>query len=143
VAKRKAARKPSLRERVVARAGGCCEYCQLPQEYDPLPFHVEHVISRKHRGPTVTGNLALSCPGCNLCKASNVAGLDPKTGKLSRLFHPRTDAWDEHFRWDGAMVVGITSVGRTTVDVLSINDAERIRLREHLIELAVFPPDPR
>jgi HNH endonuclease len=125
---------------VWSRAGGCCEYCQLPQVYDPLPFHIEHVISKKHRGRTVTGNLALSCPACNLSKASNIAGLDDETGELTRLFNPRTDMWDEHFTWKGPVLVGTTSIGRTTVVVLGINHPERVRLRSLLIRLRVFPP---
>lgn len=134
-------RKASLRERVRERAGGCCEYCQLPQEYDPLPFHVEHIVPRKHRGRTVSGNLALSCSGCNLCKASNIAGLDTDTEELTRLFHPRTDAWSDHFAWQGPLLIGKTPVGRVTVNVLGINHAERTRLREILIRLHAFPPE--
>jgi len=30
-----------LRQRVRERAGGHCEYCGLPEEREPLPFHVE------------------------------------------------------------------------------------------------------
>jgi 5-methylcytosine-specific restriction endonuclease McrA len=50
-----------LRELVWQRAGGRCEYCQLAQELDDLPFHIDHIISRKHHGPTVAENLALAC----------------------------------------------------------------------------------
>ena len=141
MAKRKASRRQSLRERVRARARGYCEYCQLPQDYDPLPFHVEHVISKKHRGRTTIGNLALSCPGCNLCKSSNIAGRDEATGQLTRLFHPRLDPWSEHFRWRGAVLVGRTPIGRVTVELLGINQPERVRLREILIQLHAFPPE--
>lgn len=97
------------------------------------------MISKKHRGRSVAGNLALSCSGCNLGKASNIAGLDGRTGKLTRLFHPRIDVWAEHFRWNGPRLVGTTAIGRTTVDVLNINHPERVRLRKLLIRLRVFP----
>jgi hypothetical protein len=127
---------------VRSRAAECCEYCQLPQQYDPLLFHVEHIISKKHHGRTTADNLALSCGSCNLHKASNIAGLDTATGELTRLFNPRSDVWDEHFAWDGPALVGITIVGRTTLDVLCINHPERLRLRSLLIELGVFPPKP-
>jgi hypothetical protein len=135
-----AKRKSDLHERVRLRAAERCEYCQLPQQYDPLPFHVEHIISKKHRGRSTTGNLALSCGSCNLHKSSNIAGLDAATGKLTRLFNPRRDVWHEHFSWEGPTLVGITSVGRTTVDVLYVNNPERQRLRSLLIKLGVFPP---
>jgi hypothetical protein len=68
------------------------------------------VIAEKHGGATVLGNLALSCFFCNTFKGPNVAGVDPKTGKVTRLFHPRRNQWDEHFHWDGAFLVGRTPV---------------------------------
>jgi hypothetical protein len=43
------------------RAKGQCEYCQMPQAADDDPFEIDHIIARKHRGPTVAGNLCLSC----------------------------------------------------------------------------------
>ena len=43
------------------RAKGCCEYCRMPQEFDPTPFEIDHIISEKHKGPTVASNLCLSC----------------------------------------------------------------------------------
>ena len=51
----------SLVRHVWARAKDRCEYCQLSQEWDDRPFEIDHIISRKHRGRTVAGNLALSC----------------------------------------------------------------------------------
>lgn len=137
------ARQRSLRERVRLRAGSRCEYCQLPETRDPLPFHVEHIVPKKHRGTTTSGNLALACPSCNLAKASNVAGIDVSTGRLSRLYHPRSDHWAEHFAWDGPRLIGLTAIGRTTVAVLVINEPERVRLRELLIRLHEFPIDAR
>ena len=94
------------------RARECCEYCRLPQAYSVLTFEVDHVIARKHGGRTVPGNLALSCFYCNSPKGRNIAGLDPRTGRLTRLFHPRRHRWARHFRWDGPVLVGRTPVGR-------------------------------
>ncbi|MCC7421069.1 MAG: HNH endonuclease [Planctomycetaceae bacterium] len=122
------------------RANHCCEYCRVPSRFDLLPFHVEHVISKKHHGRSVLSNLALSCPACNLFKAANIAGMDPESGELTRLFHPRSDGWDDHFQWNGAVLVGKTAVGRTTIDVLEMNQPERVRHRELLIQLGGFPP---
>jgi 5-methylcytosine-specific restriction endonuclease McrA len=55
----------ALREFIKQRANHCCEYCRLPQEYDVLPFQVDHIISRKHRGSSDQANLALACYNCN------------------------------------------------------------------------------
>jgi 5-methylcytosine-specific restriction endonuclease McrA len=37
----------------------------LPQSATTLPFETDHIIARKHGGPTVASNLALSCWYCN------------------------------------------------------------------------------
>jgi len=41
-------------------------------------------------------------------------------------------AWDDHFMLSGVTIVGLTATGRTTVRVLNMNDARRIRLRAML-----------
>jgi|GEM_PF-1230291 len=51
----------TIREFVRQRAAHHCEYCRMPQEYDILPFQIDHIISLKHRGSSEVTNLALSC----------------------------------------------------------------------------------
>jgi hypothetical protein len=122
------------------RAGDRCEYCQLAQADSTLPFEVDHVIARKHGGPTAAGNLALSCFYCNSHKGPNIAGRDPRTRTITRLYHPRRHKWDRHFGWDGPVLVGRTAIGRTTVAVLNINEPEAVAARAALIEAGLFPP---
>lgn len=57
-----------------------------------------------------------------------------------RLFHPRRDRWVEHFRWEGAVIVGVTEIGRATIDVLKMNHPEDLAVRRELIESNAFPP---
>jgi hypothetical protein len=121
------------------RARHCCEYCRTPQQYDDASFEIDHIIARKHHGPTVAGNLALSCFHCNSCKGSDIGGRDPRTRKLTPLFNPRRHKWERHFRWEGPTLIGRTPVGRVTIDVLNINDPLRVELREGLREEGVFP----
>jgi hypothetical protein len=59
----------SLIELVWSRAGRACEYCLMPHAFYPAAFQIDHVIARQHDGPTVPGNLALSCLHCNSYKA--------------------------------------------------------------------------
>jgi hypothetical protein len=99
----------------------------------------DHIIAQKHRGLTVAENLALSCFYCNSFKGPNIAGIDPETGVLTRLFHPRQDRWADHFRWQGAILIGQTAVGRTTIEVLEINAADCVELRQSLIQEGRFP----
>ena len=132
---------PSRRQHVWERARGCCEYCQLPQDLDPRPFHLDHIRPQKHAGPTVVENLALCCAACSLYKGPNPAGYDPETDILHPLFNPRTHEWSEHFAWNEGSLAGLTAIGRTTISVLRINEPLRIRHRLLLIELGVFPPN--
>ncbi len=130
----------ALVRQVWQRAGHRCEYCQLSQNDDDRTFEIDHIISEKHHGATVDGNLALSCFRCNSFKGSDISGRDPRTRKLTPLFNPRRHKWVRHFRWDGPYLIGRTPVGRTTIVVLRINDPFRVKVREALIEEGVFPP---
>lgn len=129
----------ALRELVRERAGYRCEYCRLPQEVSELRFHIEHVLPRQHGGNDWLENLALACPACNLRKGPNLTGFDPASGEIVRLFHPRRDAWSEHFSREGTSIRGKSDVGRTTVHLLDLNDADRIRLRDGLRALGQWP----
>jgi len=123
------------RDFVRRRAGQRCEYCRFPQEFSELRFHVEHVLPRKHGGADVVDNLALACADCNLRKGPNLAGIDPLSQELTKLFNPRDQVWKEHFKWSGIVIEGITAVGRTTVRVLEINSHERLRVRNVLVRV--------
>lgn len=131
---------PGLMQHVRDRAAGRCEYCRLPQSASNIPFEIDHIISRKHGGRTVAGNLCLSCWYCNSFKGTDLAGIDPLTRKLTRLFHPRRHKWDWHFRYDGSVLISRTAIGRTTIRVLQINCEEAVALRKSLIAEGVFPP---
>jgi 5-methylcytosine-specific restriction endonuclease McrA len=120
----------ATRELVRGRAGNRCEYCLLPQDGSSVAHHVEHIVARQHGGTDDAGNLALACHRCNLRKGPNLTGIDPFTEEISPSFNPRRDEWVNHFRLRGAVIEGITPVGRTTAHVLSMNDARRIELRE-------------
>jgi len=104
-----------LEQQVRDRAGAICEYCRVPASLYDQPFHIDHIISRKHDGKTELDNLAFSCLDRNAHKGTDVAGIDAETGQVVRLFNPRTDRWTEHFAWNGPLIVGRTPSGRVTV----------------------------
>jgi hypothetical protein len=128
----------SLEQRVWRRARDACEYCQIPQALYRSPFQIDHIIARQHGGRTLSTNLALSCYHCNLHKGPNIAGIDPVSGELTRLFHPRRDTWSRHFEWDGPELMGRTAIGRTTIAVLAINDPVYVAVRVALINEGAF-----
>jgi hypothetical protein len=94
---------------------------------------VDHIVAEKHGGDTTLANLALSCLPCNRRKSSDIGSIDPATGQFTRLFNPRGQSWFDHFRLDGPRIVGITAVGRTTVEFLKLNAPERLLERVDLI----------
>ena len=124
------------------RAGNVCEYCRRPQIYYPtVSFPIDHIIARQHRGPTTLGNLALSCLHDNSHKGPNIAGIDPLTRKITKLFNPRRHKWNRHFRWHAPYLIGRTAIGRTTIAVLIMNDPDVVRVLRSLIEEGLFPPE--
>ena len=128
----------TTRDLVRRRADHRCEYCLLHQDYSELTHHVEHIIAKQHGGSDDIGNLAQACHRCNLSKGPNLTGVDPASGELVPLFHPRRDRWNSHFVFHGARIQGITPSGRATVMVLAMNDARRLELRSQVSALHQF-----
>jgi len=127
--------KQSRHEHLMKRAGWRCEYCHVPADRVSLSVHVEHVISRQHGGGDEDDNLAIACARCNLLKGPNIAGIDPTTGRIVRLFNPRKDVWGHHFRLAAGKLSGLTAIGRTTVELLDWNNSNSVRLRQVLRRL--------
>ncbi|HEX3601704.1 MAG TPA: HNH endonuclease signature motif containing protein [Lacipirellulaceae bacterium] len=120
----------TTREVVAARAGRACEYCWIREQDDAYSFHLEHVIAIKHGGTTTLDNLAYACQHCNLHKGPNLSGVDPQSGEVVTLYHPRRDTWALHFAMVEFHIVGLTLAGRATVRVLAMNDSDRVQLRQ-------------
>jgi hypothetical protein len=149
---------PAVRLAVRVRARDACEYCLLPTT---LQFHIDHYIPpalwaafhtgrrREHsasswrRGPQHTDNFVWACAFCNTAKGQRTAGM--VGGRSHRLFDPRADRWPDHFRFlhSYLFIVGISSIGRATEQVLGFN-ARGIHgplgSRHDLILLDRYPP---
>ena len=129
----------ALRRTVAARAGFACEYCLIREDDAFFGCEVEHVIAEKHGGGTDERNLAYACLPCNRHKGTDIASIAPSTGRLVRLFDPRSDRWSDHFRLDGARIVALTETGEVTVRTLSLNHPDRLLEREVLIGAGTYP----
>jgi hypothetical protein len=103
-----------------------------------MRFHLEHIRARRHQGTTSLKNLAWACARCNERKGTNLSGVDPDSGRVVRLFHPRRDAWGRHFVRDGFRIRGVTATGRATAWLLEFNSDERLKLRQGLRTLGLF-----
>lgn len=114
----------ALREQIAAEAGYRCGYCLTDQLVSRAQMHIEHLVPRAQGGRSERTNLWLSCAWCNSYKGTQTEAVDPETGTRVSLFNPRTQVWSEHFCWtdDGARILGLTSVGRATVDALRLNN---------------------
>jgi hypothetical protein len=126
---------------VAPRAAHRCEYCHAPECVFNFPFEVEHVIPEAHRGLDEQLNWALACRSCNLSKSNHVTGTDEATGSDVRLYHPRSDAWDDHFLADLASgeIQGKTAIGRATVGRLRMNSLAQLEARCVWMRLGLFP----
>lgn len=82
---------------VASRAHHRCEYCHAPESVFNFPFEVEHVICVAFGGADAETNLALACRSCNIYKGAYLTGVDLLSGDSVRLFHPREQAWEDHF----------------------------------------------
>ena len=122
----------SLREFVRSRAAGLCEYCLFSERLTLAEHEIDHVISVKHGGQTTAENLALCCAVCNRFKGSDIASIDPETGHLTPLFHPRADLWNEHFEIRNGEIIARTARGRVSVRLLQMNRPTRISERQLL-----------
>jgi hypothetical protein len=80
----------------------------------------------------VLANLALACPRCNESKSDRVRFTDPMTGRNRPLFNPRTQRWQDHFRWsaeDAVLLDGKTGIGRATIACLQMNHPDMMLAR--------------
>lgn len=133
----------ALKNQVIERSGGCCEFCRAQLRFSPNSFHVEHHIPLSRGGANTIDNLTLACPQCNLHKATKTEAIDPVSEQVVPLFHPRQMDWFEHFVWsdDTTQMLGVTPTGRATVELLQTNRENLINLRQVLRQLNLHPPD--
>jgi hypothetical protein len=127
----------SLRRLTIQRANERCEYCKIAQAGQVATFHIDHIIPVIANGDTTAENLALACVSCSLKKGARQEVEDAQTGMKVLFFNPRQQSWQEHFRWDGVQLIGVTPVGRATIAALDLMLS--IRAEEEL--LGRHPPD--
>ncbi|NCC32267.1 MAG: HNH endonuclease [Chloroflexia bacterium] len=130
----------ALRRLVAERADDRCEYCQMHEDDTFFTHEVDHIYAEKHDGPTVEWNLCLACAECNRNKGSDICSLDPETGNVVALFHPRRDRWADHFLLvDTGVIEPLTAHGRATARLLRMNRLDLVADRARLIALRSYP----
>lgn len=131
-----------MRRRVRSAFGNRCSYCLAAQRYILSKLEIEHIIPFALGGGNDEWNLCLACRLCNLHKSWQIEAIDPITKAVVALFNPRAQAWSDHFQWsqDGAMIVGLTPVGRATVEALQLNNEIAVEVRRNWILVGWHPP---
>lgn len=130
-----------LRQRVIKRANGRCEYCQT-QQVIVVSMQIDHILPESAGGDSTLDNLCLACIGCNGFKLNFQQAIDPQTGQDVDLFNPRLQKWGDHFQWrdDGLEILGLTPTGRATIIRLRMNRDAVIESRRRWVEAGWHPP---
>jgi len=131
--------KAQQRQQVADRAYHVCEYCLLHEDDTFWGCQIDHIISRKHGGASVPGNLAWACACCNNHKGSDIATLVGQPPRLSRLYHPRQERWIDCFRLHGYRIEANNLPGTATEKLLQLNQDSRLRGRAALGQTGRYP----
>lgn len=128
-----------IRDQVRRRANLLCEYCHTDERWQYVRFTMDHVTPG---GESSAENLALACFHCNRRKSDKIDSLDPETKQIVQIFNPRRHVWKEHFEWsaDGLRIVPKTPIGRATVNLLELNRARILFIREADVAVNRHPP---
>jgi hypothetical protein len=134
-------------EAVRRRAQALCEYCHTAEQWQYVPFTVDHIVPVSRGGTGGLDNLALACFHCNRQKADRLEAVDPESAESVALFHPRQHGWGEHFIWsaEGLRILGLTAIGRATITALDLNRERVVHIRASDVMVDRHPPaaDPR
>ena len=132
-----------LHKKIRNHFANCCAYCRTAEALTVSTFEFEHIIPLSAGGRTVFENLCLACSSCNRYKATRQTAIDPNTQEEVKLFHPQQQLWIDHFAWseDATEIVGLTSVGRSTISALKMNRPQLTRVRKMWVKMAEHPPN--
>lgn len=127
---------------IIERANRLCEYCRCSMDYSAQSFVIDHIVPISEGGTTAMENLAFSCGGCNGHKYTKTQATDPVSRELVPLYNPRTQMWLDNFIWsdDFLQVVGLTAIGRATINALQMNRSGVVNMRKLLLMAGLHPP---
>jgi len=102
--------------------------------------------ARKAKGGTTEeANLWVACRACNEFKGIQTQALDSISDQVVPIFNPRAQKWHEHFEWssDGSQILGITAIGRATVDALNLNHKLIVHARRLWAKIGWHSPEEK
>ena len=131
----------AIREQVYQRANDYCEYCQAFRQII-VSLEIDHIIPISLGRKNDLDNLCAACDKCNGYKKNVIEAIDPQTKTRQKLFNPRSQRWDDHFRWaeGGLVLIGLTPTGRATIEQLKLNRQAIIESRRLWASVGWHPP---
>ena len=119
-----------------------CEYCLSHQDLVMGRLQIDHIQPLAKGGSNDEANLCLACELCNQYKWTKTGGIDPESGEIINLFHPRQQQWFDHFTWsdDGISIIGLTACGRATIVALKLNNSLALTVRHNWVKAGWHPP---
>ena len=131
-----------LQRQIRDKFSDCCAYCLTAEFLTATTFEFEHIIPRSNGGETIFENLCLACPSCNRFKAVRKNTINPITEVSTPFFNPQLQIWSDHFIWneDASEIVGLTDIGRVTIEALKMNRVQLVRVRKMWVKLGEHPP---
>ncbi len=98
----------------------CC-YCECHIYEESKYMEVEHFYAKQWHEALVVewDNLLPACKRCNIHKSSHDCKIEP-------IVHPVNDEPRDHFKWRAYRFYDKTSLGKKTIEVIDLNDRERL-----------------
>jgi HNH endonuclease len=133
----------ALKVKIRRQAKFRCGYCLRSEVLIGMPMEFEHILPVAFGGKTIEENLGLSCRRCNEFKGTQTHAINAETSEKVQIYNPRTQIWNEHFCWndEGTKIIGITAIGRGTVNALKLNEEIIVITRSLWVSVGWFPPD--
>ena len=106
-------------------------------------MNIDHFVPVSDGGSSDESNLWLACSWCNGHKAAKLSAPDFQSGQEVPIFNPRLQVWKDHFAWtsDGLHIVGLTAIGRATVEALQMNNIHVVKSRLLWVAAGWHPPE--
>lgn len=115
--------KPYIRQRLLEMSHNKCCYCECLVGKGHKEMHVDHFKPKKIYPDLVVkwDNLLPSCPHCNKNKSDHDTEKEPIINPT--IENPKDYLYLKLYRYR-SKDMGIDSIGKRTIDVLSLNDSE-------------------
>jgi hypothetical protein len=113
-----------IKEPLLTSSYGKCSYCECDLTEESKYMEVEHFEDKKHNPEKVViwENLLPSCKKCNGAKSTHDVIAEP-------ILNPYIQDPKEHLSIRFFRMRGLTEIGRESIDVVGLNNQERLVLK--------------